>query len=245
MKKYIACRVRNSIDIIKDFMSHYESFDGFFFYDDQSDDGTREYLESHPKSVVVNDVEPWKPSSWRDQVAHRSKACKRLLKSSDPEDWMFLLDSDEFISFEPDVLNENRVVTLNLYDAVITKDDKDSHFLDRRWFEKSARKITFAVRCGDFKEITGHRTIRVKSGSRFSDPCGVVRHFGRARSLEKFDEKCDYYVKHAGLGSYKEKWSARKGNGVTEINLKKHFNWDEVYGSNADNVEIRKDEKSS
>jgi hypothetical protein len=244
MKKYIACRVRNSMDIIEDFMSYYDCFDGFFFYDDQSNDGTREYLEAQHNSVVVNEKEDWKSSSWKEQVDHRTQACKKLLDVASPDDWLFLLDSDEFISFDFNALKKNSVITLDLFDAVITEEDKNGHFLSRKWFEKRSRRIAFAVKCGDFEKVTGHRTLIIKSGRALSEACGVVRHFGRARSLNKFDEKCDYYTDHA-IDSYKKKWSARKGNGVVKIDSKKHFDWNEVYGSYANNVEIKKNKKSS
>lgn len=243
MKKYIACRVRNAIDIVGDFINYYDDFNGFFFYDDHSSDGTKEFLLSHPRviKVIDDEKEKWSTDSWKMQNLQRQKICDELVAYCDPNDWLFLLDCDEFMIFNKKALDTESVVCLNLYDAVITKHDVDDHFLNRQWFEKFCREIVFGVKAKDFRSVVSHRTIHTKSGRAVGKPVGSVKHFGKARSIEKFNEKCDYYVKHSPLSSYKKKWSSRKGNGLVEINKNIHFNWDESFSNNANDVEVQKD----
>jgi len=216
-KKYIACRVRDSIDLVSYFFDYYSDFDGFFFFDDHSTDGTRSALERNAKTLLVIDdgMDKWSENSWRRQCDHRNAICDKALSQIKDEDFLFLLDIDEYMVFDDSCMKDRSCIKLSLYDFVITEDDTDEPFYNREWVSTVKRDIVFGCRKRNWMKVESHRTIKTK-GLKSSDSsiCGKVKHYGRARSVERFDNKCDYYSSYTNYRPYVKKWSARKGNAV-------------------------------
>jgi hypothetical protein len=218
MRKYIVCRVRNSIDLINQFLDHYADFDGFVFYDDHSDDGTRDILDSHEKvlKVVTDGNDSWSSDSWLKQLQHRKSACDEALNIMNDNDFLFVVDSDEFMDFDHSLIESETALIMRMYHFVMTDQDKSDNITDREWCLKSPQIQMMGCKKSNFSNISHHRTINTKDGYSKS-PLGVVRHYGRARGEDRFDQKCDYYVNNTNSHSYKKKWGRRKGGGVYKV----------------------------
>lgn len=92
--------MRNEIKILPYFLRHYETFaDRIFVWEDQSDDGTREMLESHPKVTVLD------PGHHGADDVHYVKNLWPQYKeiSRGHADWVMCVDADEFV-YHPNII---------------------------------------------------------------------------------------------------------------------------------------------
>ena len=237
MRKYIVCRVRNCIDLIEEFLDHHSDFDGFVFYDDHSDDGTREILDNHDKVVKVVDdgKESWSEDSWKNQLIQRQTACDEAIKIMEDDDFLFVVDADEFMDFDHGLIESETALIMNMYHFIMTDEDKGESISDRGWCLKSPQVQMMGCKKKNFSRLAHHRTILIKDGYN-KPPLGVVRHYGRARGEKRFNDKCSYYIENTNNASYKKRWSRRKGKGVyrvSEISEDGEFmNWNNFQSNN-------------
>lgn len=102
MKIDIYSTMRNEIKIIPYFLRHYETFaERIFVWDDNSDDGTREILQSHPKVELL----PINLGRIDDDyfVANLWPMYRRISRGY--ADWAIVVDADEFV-YHPDIINK-------------------------------------------------------------------------------------------------------------------------------------------
>lgn len=99
MKVWVYCILRNETALLPYFLRHYGTFaDSIIFYDDRSDDGSRQIIEAWPKAVlrdwpgehgiVDDEFLDFANRQWREAI----------LKS----DWVAWVDIDEFL-YHPDM----------------------------------------------------------------------------------------------------------------------------------------------
>ncbi len=100
MKIDVYSIMRNEIKMLPYFLRHYETFaDRIFVWDDGSDDGTREFLELHPKVKII----PISLGRADDTyfVLHLWPQYKEISRGY--ADWVMCVDADEFI-YHPNVV---------------------------------------------------------------------------------------------------------------------------------------------
>jgi len=91
----------NDIKLLPYFLRHYETFaDRIFAWDDGSDDGTRELLDSHPKVTVLE-------HNLRklDDFYFVQHLWPQYVKSRGHADWVICAESDEFV-YHPNILEK-------------------------------------------------------------------------------------------------------------------------------------------
>lgn len=218
MKIAIACRIYNEIDIIKDFIGFYKNIatGGFYFYDSGSDDGTYEYLEQNENVKHLEKGEHKSMStSYYKQNQHRHDIVTRAFNDLDDNDFVLLLDADEFVYFNTDIesLKKFDEVKLNLFDLYITEKDKHLNWEDRKMFGPECRHLTFMIKKKYFKGVKDHRTIEVVNNP-ICTTAGFVKHIGKGLSVERWERKCDFYSQKTMPKSYIQKWLNRKGKAI-------------------------------
>ena len=211
-------RIRNEQDIIQLTLDHVANLvDEIYVYDDCSTDATVSICEAHPKVTKVIKGTIWKSDSDSRQEAEgtlRQAVYEECLKSN--PDWVYYFDSDEFADFDGIDLTDKTVDSyfLRLFDFYITKEDKEDHFLDRKYMGPEYRDIMMLFRPTSSIIFTG----RQPSGfsSRYKQ-AGFVKHYGKAISIEEWEKTCDYYINHRGGDKrldFTNKWIARKGKAI-------------------------------
>lgn len=94
MKILIFSMTHNNVDIIGFFLRHYSTFaDEISVFDDHSSDGTRQLLQANPK-VIMRD---WPHGTGIDEPLFLAHWREWYPKARGAFDWVFLVDSDEFI----------------------------------------------------------------------------------------------------------------------------------------------------
>lgn len=100
MRIYLYCILRNEARLLPYFLRHYTGFvDKLIFYDDQSDDGTRELITACPKA----ELRDWPGSHGIVDDEFLDFANKQWQQSIGHADWIIWVDSDEFI-YHPNIL---------------------------------------------------------------------------------------------------------------------------------------------
>lgn len=100
----LICVIKNEINTIPTFLSHYKSlnFKNIVFIDNNSSDGTLEYLAS--KDLTIFSIkQPFK-------TARKVGWINRIMDELGKENWFFIVDSDEYAYFEGmniELLNKN------------------------------------------------------------------------------------------------------------------------------------------
>jgi glycosyltransferase involved in cell wall biosynthesis len=221
-------RVRNEALILRDTLDHVsEHVDAIVAYDDASTDSTLDILRNHPKVALII-----RNTSWEPGIAERLSAETRhrglLLQVARTRlnfDWTLCFDADERIigdvrSFVGGASSRTcNGVRIQLFDAYMTPDDQ-APFVSgknllgfRRFFGPERRDILMLWR----------NLPRVQyKGLDAREPAGVdqvetrfyCQHYGKAISLEQWEETCNYYVKHFPFETYGKKWLARKGTAI-------------------------------
>ncbi len=205
-------RVRNEALIIKDTLDHFAAFcdAGIVVFDDCSTDDTAEIMVKHPAVVKYIGNPKWQTDRTTEEWRHR-----QIVLDAGREfkpDWFLYFDADERIEWDGKVPDDCDSVAMRLFDAYITEEDKDVVGTERRWFGPEYRDIVMLYRNAErMSYYVGDQ--RIVAGLERTAYRGFVRHYGKALSVEHWEETCDYYIAYFPE-SYKRKWRKRKGHAV-------------------------------
>lgn len=221
-------RVRNESLILEDCLEHVGGLvDAIVAYDDASTDDTLTILKRHPKVALVIENSVWKSGQEARQFAetrHRGlllEAVSNYISSQ----WIYCFDADERVlgdlrDFVGQVSpGECNGIRIRLFDAYMTPDDYQpcirglSLLNSRRYFGPERRDILMLWR---------HRPQVAFQGMDAREPVGVnqilthfyCQHYGKATSIEQWEETCDYYLEHFPAETYGKKWLSRKGKAI-------------------------------
>lgn len=216
-KIYGLLRVRNEEKIIEDTLQHLAEFcNAVFVYDDCSTDNTYEICKNHPivKSVVKG--ETWDVDRERAESENRQMLLEEAQKHADKNDWFVYIDADERIDFDwsiiPNLSLDIIAIRMKLFDFYITPEDVDKKYYDRKWIGPEYREIVIAFRNSPFLRYDhlDQREVSLGNGKILSS--GFVKHYGKAISVEEWENTCEYYSKY--FKKYSEKWEKRKGKAI-------------------------------
>ena len=220
-------RIRNEALILPDTLDYLGSqVDAIVAYDDASTDETVEILRAHPKVALIvangaweQDVEARKLAEGRHRGLLLEMAREQL-----PHDWMLCFDPDERITgdlrgfLEGPGAEECDSVKVKLFDAYLTQADcapyrSDLPLLDfRRFYGPEQRDILMLWR--NRSEISFAERGRVPAGLGRVKTDLYCQHYGKALSVDHWEETCDYYIKHFPFETYGKKWTERKGKAI-------------------------------
>lgn len=101
MKVWLFCICRNERRIMPFFLRHYASWvEKMIFWDDKSDDGTRELIAECPKA----ELRDWPGHHGIDDVQFLDFANERWKEACGQADWVCWVDADEFV-YHPNILS--------------------------------------------------------------------------------------------------------------------------------------------
>ncbi|MFZ4893232.1 glycosyltransferase family 2 protein [Plantibacter sp. Mn2098] len=240
-------RLRDEALLLKDTLDHLAGFvDTIIVFDDASTDDSVAIALDHPAVHSVISNRTWRASNriW-EETANRRILLQHALKLS-PE-WIFYSDADE--RFEGDIREylletcpaDVQAVRISLFDAYITPEDAapfesgDRLWNFRKRFGPERRNIMMAWRAN------GDIDYRLPDSREPQGITGTVvtrfacQHYGKALSIEQWDETCRYYVKHFPA-LYRDKWAARIGKAVhTESDFGRPlYAWNDVAANAVD-----------
>lgn len=212
-------RIRNEESIILDTLNHYAKFctDGIYIYDDCSTDNTYDICRQHQAVISILHSQTWDSIPGNRpyiEGIQRREVHKEIKKHS--AEWIFCFDADErvefdFVNFD---YNSYDYVSFQLFDYYITPEDINKQWYERKWIGPEYRRIPMLFReHADLLFSPGIcRIPRIPSDYRIYHG-GFVKHYGKAISVEHWEEKCKYYTEHFDE-PYKSKWEKRKGNAI-------------------------------
>lgn len=199
-------KVRNESHIIEETLKHFLQWcDEIIVLDDISTDNTVEICESIPNVRVIKNTE-----YIQDRPLAELTLRKRLLAEVNTE-WCIYFDADERIDWDFSDTDHD-AVRMKLFDFHITPEDIDKKYSDREWVDPTPREIIMAFRTA--KASYNYRDQREPTIDGSVLNAGCVRHYGKAISVEHWENKCDYYA--SWEEPYKTKWINRKGKAVKE-----------------------------
>ena len=212
-------RARNEAAIIQDTLDHAARFcnGGIYIYDDVSTDATAEICRAHPavREVIIGEF--WDGNRGRANCANRAAVLTRAKLQARSQDWFVYLDADERIEFDwssliscpADVIG----VRMELFDYYITPEDVEKNYKERKWLGPEYRPILMVFR--NLPSLSywapGCREVDLGVEGRILD-AGFVKHYGKAVSIQQWEENCRYYSTY--FAGYAAKWNARKGKTV-------------------------------
>lgn len=231
MKLIGITRIRNEQDIISNTLDHVANLvDGVVVFDDCSMDNTVEICESHPIVLKVLKGKTWSSTPKGRNIAEgyfRHKAYMEAVRLG--ATWIYCFDGDEYAEFS-DIKFTVGSYFLRLFDFYITEEDKEKNYLDRKWMGPEYRDIPMLFK------VNRHMTFTQRIPRRFDEPLlfgGYVKHYGKAISVENWEQKCEYYTNHRWNGINQElwlRWVNRKGkaihNGLSDFGAPL-IEWDE------------------
>lgn len=112
MNVYLMVVARNEASrYFREFIDYHNFFDGYFLYDDQSDDGTPELAEKAGWDVVIRDEAD--PSFMEHEGNFRFNSWRAFEKAISPtvDDWIFSIDADEFVISNTTLDVHNQLLT--------------------------------------------------------------------------------------------------------------------------------------
>ncbi len=215
-------RIRNESLIIKETLDHFSNYcdAGIYVYDDHSEDDTVSICKAHPNVKAVITGDKWDKDREKAEWQNRQAVFEHAKKTDDNIDWFVYFDADERMYVE---LNHNNLknfdaFSMMLFDFYITEEDKDRVYngnlpMLRRFCGPEYRNIVMM-----FKNLPGvrwhkpdQRIPTLPHGARILNN-GLVKHYGKAISVQHWEDTCDYYSK--SFPKYAEKWEKRKGKAV-------------------------------
>ena len=225
MKITSLLRVRNESLLLPDTLKHLsEISDEIFVFDDASKDNSIEICMSYPKVKTVirnyfhNKDQSYVQTAQRHLLLEYAKrhSKNKWFLSSDGDD-RFIFDWDKLDGYDKDGYS---AVSLRCFDTYMTKDDYDPYEKNnkledlREYWGPEYRDIALIFR-GDKSKydltMMGQRQPNIEG--KIIDG-GYLKHYGKCLSIEKWEEKCRYYIKSMPI--FAEKWEDRKGKGVHE-----------------------------
>lgn len=216
-------KVRNEQEIIRDTLDHWGEVctGGIYVYDDASTDDTVRLCRAHRAVRQVIEGEIWDPDRERAEWFDRQQVLLAAKKAARPEDWFVYFDADERLFLQEQIrLDEMGVkaVSCRLYDVFITPEDVDLPYMERDWVDPQYRQILFFFKNSSHVryEDPDQREAFIEPGGRIVH-AGVIKHYGKALSVQHWEETCDYYMRY--FPKYAEKWRARKGKAVKHDHL--------------------------
>ena len=249
MKIFGLTRIRNESLIIKDTLDHLAGFcDAVFVYDDASEDGTFEICKNHKivKDILRNNE--WKEDRLVEEYSNRQDLLNLARLHASTDDWFVYIDADERIDFDWSLLNKTKsnAVRMKLFDFYITHEDVDKGYNERKWLGPEYRKIVIAFKNSPeliYKTLDQREVILPKKKKILDS--GYVKHYGKAISIDVWEQTCDYYIEY--FDKYADKWKARKGKAIHE---KSDFSndliqWHEKESKGFQLVDISTQKKSS
>lgn len=212
---------RNEELILEDTLNHLAKFtDGLIVFDDASEDSSVEIAKLHPDVIEVIENKEWNKNRLVAETQNRQRLLE-IAKKYDPL-WIFYADADErFVGdikgflMSLDALKYDGI-RISLFDAYLTVDDKKPYqggkLLDfRHYFGSEKRDVLMIWR--NKPEVRfeglGMREPIVKGNIIIKFYC---QHFGKALSVDHWEETCDYYAKY--VPPLAEKWRQRKGKAI-------------------------------
>lgn len=242
-------RVRNESLILRDTLDYLSAHvDAVVAYDDASTDDTLNILQSHPKVVLVIENSSWDSdpgARLSAETRHRSLLLQ-VARSKLNFKWTLCFDADERVMgnlrtfIESESGGRCNGVRVRLFDAYMTPDDHSPFARgqallgSRRFFGPERRDILML-----WKNLPHVRF----EGLDAREPSGVdqvvtdfyCQHYGKAISVDQWEETCDYYVKNFPFETYGRKWFARKAHAIhTESDFSRPlFEWSNELFDNA------------
>lgn len=218
-------RIRNESLIIEDTLRHVESFcDGVIVYDDCSSDDTVERVErTSTKLIQLVRGEKWVATRTAEETRHRELLY--ALAQQHGADWVFCFDADE--RYEGPVRETLEATTadglrLRLYDAYLTPELHEPYREGPlaelpRLYGPEERLILIAWRNSPrfWFEGLDRRAPRRSASARIETANIYVKHFGKALSVEHWEETCRYYSTYFPE-PYRSKWRDRIGKAMHE-----------------------------
>lgn len=221
-------RVRNESLILNDTLSHIsELVDVIVAYDDASTDNTLEILCGHPKVAMVVSNTRWEPdvnARLEAETRHRGLLLS-LVNTHLSSDWILCFDADErYIGNIRDTVRNMRSqefdgIRVRLFDAYMTADDhlpysSGQELLNfRQMFGPEKREILMLWRNLPSVHYQG-LDAREPRGVSHTITDFYCQHYGKAISIQQWEETCDYYVRHFPYETYGKKWAYRKGKAI-------------------------------
>lgn len=211
-------RIRNEEAIIKDTLDHMATFcSKVYVYDDASTDNTMNICLEHPIVAKVKLNPLWSiDREWAETVSRRELLEMAQELTDQAEDaWFVYMDADERIEYEWSKLSklprQINGVKMRLFDFYITPSDYKKPYTEREYIGPEYREILMAFRnTPGLKYNKPDQRSPIVPGPKVTD--GWVKHYGKAVSVEQWEETCDYYANH--FPKYADKWRARKGRAI-------------------------------
>lgn len=219
-------RERNEELILEDTLNEMEKVvDGFVVLDDCSTDNSLEIIKKHKKCLAIIRHTEWNNNNRStDESIHRQLLLETA-KDFNPS-WLLYQDADERIVgnvryFLLKHLNDDNVsaVRMSLYDAYMTQNNYNNYtggeLLNfRTKFGPERRDIIMAWK--NIPQVTFLNNVDAREPFNIDDNKIItkfnVQHYGKALSVDQWEDTCDYYVQY--FPQYAEKWKKRKGRGI-------------------------------
>lgn len=224
-------RVRNESEIMQDTLDHMSTFctGGIYVFDDVSTDNTVAICKAHPavRGIVENKVHQ------KDRDLANTENRQRLWLYAKQFidiscDWVIYMDADERVEFDFTQLEVTRLdaYKFRLFDFYITPEDLELRYDQRRWCGPEYRDILFLFRASCIKGWIAQAARQPDLSSKKIKVEGYVKHYGKAISVEQWEETCDYYSGSSFpvQKSMRPKWLARKGKAVHKDGVS-DFGW--------------------
>lgn len=214
-------KVRDEEHIIKDTLLKWKEFctGGIYVYDDVSEDSTVDICRSqeYVRDVIVGDF--WDPDREKAEWFNRQIILSRAQQDAGPNDWFVYFDADEhpYNFSEYTLFNAPgiKAVAMRLYDFYITPEDVDLPYNKREWIGPEFRTIPMFFKNSQALRyhLPDQRVMTMPEDGQVAIH-GDIKHYGKAFSVQKWEETCDYYIRH--WPKYSDKWRKRKGKAVHE-----------------------------
>jgi glycosyltransferase involved in cell wall biosynthesis len=210
-------RIRNEALILPDTLDYLgNQVDAIIAYDDASTDETVEILRAHPKVALIVANQAWEQDIDARKLAegrHRGLLLD-MARAELPHDWMLCFDPDERVTGDL----RGFVQGPGVEDCDSVKVQRDILML---W--RNRPQISFAERG------------RVPAGLGRVKVSLYCQHYGKALSVDHWEETCDYYIRHFPFETYGKKWTERKGQAIhVESDFKRPlYAWGQALFKNA------------